>query len=425
MDNMEQALRTLKSQGAAGVDGVTMKRFKELYPYLKEDIAQRVASGKYRPQAIRRTYIPKHNNQKELRMLGIPTALDRLVQASIVRVLEPLYVERFSLNSFGFIKGRNCFLALNRTLDIANGGKRYVIKLDLKRFFDNVPHEIILGILNKTLLDKRLINLIHKFLIADAYEKGKGYIKVTKGVPQGGPLSPLLSNIVLNELDQYLEKKNISFVRYADDCIILFNNKSGAEFFFKNISNFIEKKLNLVINYEKSSIKLITDIEFLGYSFKMGKNDKIVFDISDEKLNELKMKIGSIIGLNHIKTDKRLIVKKINEITRGWLAYYAMGEILPKLQSFDKWFEKLIHKKHKKICKEIKELNKEYERSGNNRKYSDPFDDLVMWIAVGQDSASDKGADYYMNKLYKCGYKTTVQSYKEVRDKWKKGGMIL
>ena len=239
----------------------------ELLPYLKlhkDELLEKIRNGKYRPAPVRRAEIPKENCKP--RLLGIPTVVDRFVQQAISQVLIPLYEPQFSDNSFGFRPHRSAHNALRKVQEYADQGYRYCIGLDLEKFFDRVNHSKLIEVLSRTVKDGRVVSLIHKYLNAGVMVSHK-YEATTEGVPQGGPLSPILSNILLNELDKELERRGHPFVRYADDCLILVKSLRATERVRDSISDFIEKKLFLKVNMDKTEVGTLAGKKYLGYSF--------------------------------------------------------------------------------------------------------------------------------------------------------------
>ncbi len=264
-DNLNRAYRqVVGNKGAGGVDKMGTS---ELKPYLnrhKDELLQSLLTGRYRPNPVRRVEIPKDNGKT--RSLGIPTVVDRFVQQAISQVLMPLYEPQFSDNSFGFRPNRGAHDALHRVQHYADQGYRYCIDLDIEKFFDTVNHSKLIEVLSRTVKDGRVVGLIHRYLKAGVVVSHR-FEDSTEGVPQGGPLSPILSNILLNELDKELTKRGHPFVRYADDCMILVKSNRATERVLESISSFIEKKLFLKVNKEKSVIGPISGKKFLGYSF--------------------------------------------------------------------------------------------------------------------------------------------------------------
>lgn len=263
--NMNSAYRQVIRNGGAG--GVDKMGTSELLPYLKlhkNELLEKIRCGKYRPNPVRRVEIPKDNGKT--RSLGIPTVVDRFVQQAISQVLIPLYEPQFSDNSFGFRPHRSAHDALHRVQEYADQGYRYCIGLDLEKFFDRVNHSKLIEVLSRTVKDGRVVSLIHKYLNAGVLVSHK-YEETTDGVPQGGPLSPILSNILLNELDKELERRGHPFVRYADDCLILVKSLRATERVRESLSEFIEKKLFLKVNKEKTEVGALAGKKYLGYSF--------------------------------------------------------------------------------------------------------------------------------------------------------------
>lgn len=264
-DNMNEAYRKVVGNGGAG--GVDKMGTSELLPYLslhKDKLLGQIMSGKYRPQPVRRVEIPKENGKK--RQLGIPTVVDRFVQQAISQVLVSLYEPQFSDNSFGFRPNRSQHDALKRVQEYADNGYRYCIDLDLERFFDTVNHSKLIEVLSRTVKDGRVVSLIHHYLNAGV-EVSHHFEDTIEGVPQGGPLSPILSNILLNELDKELERRGHAFVRYADDCLILVRSKRATDRVLDSVSSFVEKKLFLKVNREKTAVGALSGKKYLGYTF--------------------------------------------------------------------------------------------------------------------------------------------------------------
>src|SRR5574344_1166732 len=264
-DNLNKAYRRVKGNKGAG--GVNKMETDDLLSYLsshKEALLESILSGKYRPNPVRRVEIPKDNGKK--RLLGIPTVVDRVIQQAITQVLSPIYERQFSETSYGFRPRRSAHQALRKCQTFIDEGYIYAIDMDLEKFFDTVNQSKLVEILSRTIKDGRVISLIHKYLRAGAVVRNR-FEETELGVPPGGPLSPLLSNIMLNELDKELERRGHRFVRYADDCVILCKSKRSAERTLTNIVPFIEGKLFLKVNHEKTVVSYVGRIKFLGFSF--------------------------------------------------------------------------------------------------------------------------------------------------------------
>lgn len=264
-ENLNRSYRqVIGNDGSGGVDKMGTS---ELLPYLnlhKDELIEQLLKGKYRPNPVRRVDIPKDNGKS--RQLGIPTVVDRFIQQAISQVLIPIYEREFNDNSFGFRPNRSAHDALKRVQEYADNGYHYCINLDLERFFDTVNHSKLIEVLSRTIKDGRVISLIHHYLKAGVMVAHK-YESTEEGVPQGGPLSPILSNILLNELDKELSRRGHPFVRYADDCLILVKSKRATERVRDSISTYLEKKLFLKVNMEKTIIGDVRGMKYLGYSF--------------------------------------------------------------------------------------------------------------------------------------------------------------
>ena len=264
-DNLNRAYKQVKAnKGSGGIDKMDVE---QLLPYLrshKVEIVESLLDGKYRPNPVRRVEIPKDGGK--MRQLGIPTVVDRVIQQAIAQVLSLVYEPRFSNGSYGFRPGRGAHQALQRAQEIINDGYKYSIDLDLEKFFDTVNQSKLVQLLSDTIKDGRVVSLIHKYLRAGVMI-GHKFEETERGVPQGGPLSPILSNIMLNELDRELERRGLPFVRYADDCIIFCKSPRAAERVCESISRYIEKKLFLKVNREKTHVGSVNGQKYLGYSF--------------------------------------------------------------------------------------------------------------------------------------------------------------
>lgn len=265
-DNLNAAYKKVKSnKGSGGIDGMQVD---ELLPYLRENqetLIQEIRDGKFKPNPVRRVEIPKET-KGEFRMLGVPTVVDRVIQQAITQELTTIYEDQFSENSFGFRPKRGAHDALRQCQENVNEGYVYVVDMDLEKFFDTVCQSKLIEVLSRTIKDGRVISLIHKYLNAGVIANGI-FERTEIGMPQGGPLSPLLSNIMLNELDKELESRGHRFVRYADDCMIFCKSRKSAERTLENIIPFIEGKLFLKVNRKKTKVAHISKVKYLGYTY--------------------------------------------------------------------------------------------------------------------------------------------------------------
>jgi group II intron reverse transcriptase/maturase len=271
--NMNEAyLRVYKNKGASRVDGITVDELKHYLKENKDELRQRIRTRKYQPQAALRVEIPKENGK--MRKLGIPTVVDRVVQQAIHQILSPIFEKQFSEFSYGFRPKRSCEMAIIKSLEFLNDGYDWVVDIDLERFFDTVHHDKLMRIIANTIDDGDVISLIRKYLVSGVLVNGR-YEETPVGTPQGGNLSPLLSNIMLNELDKELESRGLQFVRYADDALIFVKSEKAANRVMDSIVRFIEKKLGLIVNVEKSKISRPKDLKFLGFGYYYdSKNEK-------------------------------------------------------------------------------------------------------------------------------------------------------
>jgi len=323
-NNLFEAYKQVyKNKGASGVDGVTVDELGH-YMYLhKEEIKEQIRNRKYKPSPVRRVYIPKDNGDK--RGLGIPTVVDRLIQQAIVQILSPIYERQFSKTSYGFRPNRSCEMAIIKLLEYLNDGYTWVIDIDLQKFFDTVCHDKLISIIMKTIHDGELVSLIRKYLVSGVMENG--VVSPTKvGTPQGGNLSPLLSNIMLNELDKELEKRGLKFTRYADDCIIVVQSEKAANRVMESITKFIEKKLGLKVNVEKSKIARPNQIKYLGFGFYYTKTGIIKPKPHLKSIQKFKRKLKQITKRSwSISLDERII--KLNQVIRGWINYFRIADM--------------------------------------------------------------------------------------------------
>lgn len=356
-ENLNKAYKKVyQNKGAAGVDGITVEEIAEYIKEHKENIIDKIRKRKFKPQPVKRVQIPKENGK--MRNLGIPTVIDRIIQQAIVQVLSPIFEEEFNDNSFGFRPGRSCEQAVIRALEYLNDGYDWIVDIDLEKFFDTVNQDRLITIIRRTIKDGDVVSLIRKYLSAGVMEKG--IIKPSKvGTPQGGNLSPLLSNIMLNELDKELEARGLNFVRYADDCIILVKSEKAANRVLNSITKFIEKKLGLKVNAEKSKITRPTQTKYLGFSFWMSKGGKWKPKPHIKSYQKLIRKLKQLTNRRwSISLDER--IKEINYLVRGWVNYFRIANMKSKIAEIDEHLRTrirvIIWKQWKKVTKRYKAL---------------------------------------------------------------------
>jgi len=336
-ENLRKALQRVKqNKGSPGIDGMTVKK---LPGYLKKhwpQIREQLLAGNYQPQPVKRTEIPKPDGG--MRKLGIPTALDRFVQQAIMQVLQKYWDKTFSEHSYGFRPGRSAHQAISRSQQYVAEGYRWVVDIDLEKFFDRVNHDKLMGKLAKRIPDKRLLKIIRAFLNAGVMENGLVSV-TTEGTPQGGPASPFLSNIVLDELDRELERRGHRFVRYADDCNIYVRSERASNRVMENISKFITRKLKLKVNQSKSKVDRPWRCKFLGFRIIVGKGTKR--GIAPKSLFRFKKRVRKLTCYRRGVTIEQMI-EKLNRYLIGWRGYFGYCQTPSVLESLDSWIRRRL-----------------------------------------------------------------------------------
>ena len=350
-DNMNEAYRKVKSnRGTGGVDKMSVD---ELLPYLRKhrlDLLRQIKDGKYKPSPVRRVEIPKEEKGK-VRKLGIPTVVDRMIQQAIAQVLTPIYEPQFSESSFGFRPKRGAHDALKQCQRYANEGYLYVVDMDLEKFFDTVCQSKLIEVLSRSIKDGKVNSLIHKYLNAGIIRQGV-FERSEQGVPQGGPLSPLLSNIMLNELDKELEKRGHKFVRYADDCMILCKSRRSAERTKVSITRYIEEKLFLKVNRAKTSVAHISQVKYLGYGFYRYKGE-CRLKVHKKSIVKMRERLRAITNRNKaISNEERPRI--LGRYVKGWGNYFKLADMKKMLQVTDEWLRRRIRAVYWKQWKKVK-----------------------------------------------------------------------
>ena len=339
-ENLNEAIRKVKSnKGVPGIDKMTVNEIDKYFEDNKESIKNSILEKKYKPQPVKRVYIPKSNGKK--RPLGIPTVVDRVIQQAIAQVLSKIYDSKFSDNSFGFRPNRSAHDAMERTLDYLNEGYEWVIDLDIEAYFDTVNHDKLISILRENVNDSTILHLIRKFLQAGIMEDG--LIKPSMiGMPQGGPLSPILSNIYLDTLDKELESRGLHFVRYADDCNIFVKSELSANRVMKSVTSWLERKLFLKVSATKTKVVRPTDSNFLGFTYcKMNSKweckptDKSKMNLYNKCRKELVRKIC-------VSRPNSITFTRINQIIKGWINYFRIGRMKMFIDEFGQWLRHKI-----------------------------------------------------------------------------------
>ncbi len=330
-DNIEKAYKAVyANKGSAGVDGMSVY---ELEGYLKENldsIRDLIRNREYYPLPVRRVEIPKPNGKK--RKLGIPAVVDRTIQQAMVQILSPLCEPYFSEHSYGFRENRSCEKAIIKVLEYLNDGYDYIVDIDLEKFFDNVPHDKLMSYVHNIINDGDTESLIYKFLKADVMIEGKRY-KNELGTPQGGNLSPLLSNIILNELDRELEARGLRFTRYADDCVILVGSSSAANRVMKSITSWIERKLSLKVNATKTKVVRPGDLKYLGFGFYFNPGSKTYrARPHEDSVAKFRRNLKKLTSRSWSISFKERVAR-LNQVIRGWINYFAITDMKYILKS--------------------------------------------------------------------------------------------
>ena len=350
LDNLNLATRRVKAnKGSHGVDGMTVN---ELLSFLKQNgnqIKQSMRDGTYRPQPVRRVEIPKPDGG--IRLLGIPTVLDRVIQQAIAQVLSPVYEKQFSENSYGFRPNRSAHQAVTKCKEYIEAGYKWTVDIDLAKYFDTVNHDKLMRLLSETIKDGRVLSLIRKYLQSGVMINGV-VMETEEGTPQGGNLSPLLSNIMLNELDEELTKRGLKFCRYADDCNIYVRSRKAADRVMVSITRFIEEKLKLKVNKDKSSVDRPWKLKFLGFSFYY-KKDGVGIRVHPKSVEKLKRKLKEITGRSNAKSIWQRMLKLKQAIT-GWVNYFKIADMGGLARLLDGWLRRRIRMCLWKQWKKIK-----------------------------------------------------------------------
>ena len=365
-ENLNEAVKRVKAnKGACGIDKMPVGELEEYFRKHKEEIISSIMNMTYKPQPVRRVYIPKPNGKK--RPLGIPTAVDRVVQQATAQVLSQIYDESFSDNSYGFRPKRSAHDAIDKVLNYLNEGCEWVIDLDIEKYFDTVNHDKLISILREKVNDKTTLHLIRSFLRAGVMEKG--LTSPTEiGVPQGGPLSPILSNIYLDKFDKELEERGLRFVRYADDCNIFVKSEMSANRVMKSVTSWLARKLFLKVSATKTKVVRPTNSNFLGFTFWKDSNGWKCKPCKDRKeklytkIKEiLKRKVAAAEPLSYIFT-------KVNQIVKGWINYFRIGNMKTFITEFGKWLRHKIRviiikqwKKPKRIYINLQRINRRFK----------------------------------------------------------------
>ena len=337
-DNMLMALgRVQQNKGAAGVDGMSVSQLSEYLRSSWKNIKEQLLKGKYKPKPVLRVEIPKADGGT--RSLGVPTVLDRLIQQAMYQVLEPLFDPDFSESSYGFRPGRSAHQAVLQAKRYQHEGKRWVVDMDLARFFDEVNHDILLSRVGRKVKDRKMLHLIRQYLRSGVMAGGV-VSRTPKGTPQGGPLSPLLSNVLLDDLDKELERRGHSFCRYADDCNIYVCSRRAGERVLESVVRYVERKLKLKVNRRKSAVARPWKRVFLGYSFTFHKRSRI--KVAAKSIKRFRSHLKHLFRKGRGRNLNRFIREDLNPVIRGWINYFSLAETKGFAEELDQWMRRRL-----------------------------------------------------------------------------------
>jgi group II intron reverse transcriptase/maturase len=411
--NLLEALRKVEAnKGAAGIDGVSTEHLREYVQQHWEQIKQQLLEGTYKPSPVRRVEIPKPDGG--MRLLGIPTVLDRLIQQATLQKLTPIFDPSFSVNSFGFRPNKRGHDAVRQAQRFIREGYRFVVDIDLAQFFDRVNHDILMSRVARKVKDKRVLKLIRNYLKAGIMIGG---IRVAseEGTPQGGPLSPLLANIILDDLDKELERRGLRFCRYADDCNVYVRTKRAGERVKQSVTRYLEGKLKLRVNEEKSAVDRPWKRKFLGFSFTMQKEAKI--RIAPKSLKRVKEKIRMLTKPTwSISMEER--IQLLNQYLMGWMGYYALIETPHPLKQLEEWIRRRLRSCLWQQWKRVRTRIRELRALGLKEKQ-------VLEIANTRKGAWRTSKTPHLHKALGIAYwqsrglKSLVQRYFEIRQGWR------
>lgn len=361
--NLKEAIKAVKrNKGAEGVDQMTVEGLDGYFREHKEEIKDQIRNKKYKPMPVRRAYIPKSNGKR--RPLGIPTVVDRVVQQEVAQILSLGYDKYFSENSYGFRPGRSAHQAMEQALVYLNDGYEWVIDLDIEKYFDTVNHDKLISILRERINDAPTLHLIRSFLRAGVMEGGM-ISPSEEGVPQGGPLSPVLSNIYLDKLDKELEARGLRFVRYADDCNIFVKSEMAAERVMKSITSWLERKLRLKVNATKTKVVRPTKSTFLGFTFWKGKDGWKCRPAKDRKKRLYDKTRKILCRKKAAARPMGITFKQLNDLIRGWINYFRIGSMKGFMTEYGQWLRHKVRvvilkqwKRPKTIYRNLQKMNR-------------------------------------------------------------------
>lgn len=369
--NLREAMkRVIDNKGAPGIDNMSVYALESWCLENGRNLVADIWYGRYKPSPVRRKEIPKPDGG--VRKLGIPTVIDRMVQQAIAQVLQPIYENTFYKGSYGYRIGRSAQQAMESVKEYAENGYKFVAEVDLSKYFDTINHDLILQILRRKIKDEKLIDLIKKFLKSGVMDNGL-FVKTEEGSPQGGPLSPLLANIYLNEYDQEMARRGVNIVRYADDIIVEAKSKRAAERLLESSRKYLEAKLKLKMNVKKSRVVSVYSSNFKFLGFTLGKNKiGVIIRAHKQSIQKAKAKLKSLTSRSQGR-NVRDVMFKVKLYASGWINYYCIASLKRKMQEWDEWL--------RRRCRQYiwKQWKKPKTRIANLKKLGIPREYAEMW----------------------------------------------
>jgi RNA-directed DNA polymerase len=398
--------RVVRNGGAAGIDGMGVEQLQAHHDANWPKLRGQILEGKYKPQPVRRVEIRKETGG--MRLLGIPTVIDRMLQQAIQQVLSPIYDPDFSERSYGFRLGRSAHQAVEQSLAYVNEGYTWVVDLDMEKFFDRVNHDYLMNLLSQRIEDKRLLKLLRAILESGVMIGGV-FCTTEEGVPQGGPLSPLLSNILLDKLDKELEARQLRFVRYADDCSIYVRSEKAGRRVLESVTKFVEKKLKLRVNREKSAVRRPTRFDILGYSYYKS-SEVWALRIAAKSYRKLKVKIREITRKTRPHSMKTR-TRKLTDLTRGWMGYFKLADGRKVLADVDEWIRRRLRYCHWHQWKRVRTRIRELVKLGveRNQAYQWACTRKGGWRTAGSPILSTTLTNKYLQEI---GYRGLLSFYR-------------
>jgi RNA-directed DNA polymerase len=394
-ENLNRAYARVKAnKGAPGVDGMSVNKLGDWIKLHKHELISSLLDGSYHPQPVRGVQIPKPGG-KGMRQLGIPTVVDRLVQQAIKQVLEPILDPAFSASSYGFRPGRGAHDALAQAKEYVAEGRVIVVDIDLEKFFDKVNHDTLMARLGRWVGDKRMLKIIGRFLRTGLMQDGV-CVSREEGTPQGGPLSPLLANVLLDDLDKELEKRGHKFCRYADDCNIYVQSKAAGERVLGSVTGFLEQKLRLRVNRDKSAVAFVQERKFLGHRLLPGGK----LGIAPQSLDRAKERLRRITGRSRGVSFEQ-VIEEVNEFVVGWVTFFRHAACKTHLIEMDQWLRRRLRCLRLRQCKRTKTIADLLQRLGvpKWRAWITALSGKGWWRLAGSPSTHEGLSDAWLDSM--------------------------